>query len=117
MLSASSARSSLASVAASDLEAARSTEHVKVICRIRPLNSRETSTGCKEFVAAAADDVLRIESQGKDMRFDGVLGPSQTQADVFDMVGRPIADAVLQGFNGSIFAYGQTGERPHMCRR
>jgi len=29
--------------------------------------------------------------------------------DVYDEAVRPIVDSVLQGFNGTVFAYGQTG--------
>ena len=32
-----------------------------------------------------------------------------SQETVFDEVGRPICDAVLEGFNGTIMCYGQTG--------
>lgn len=31
-----------------------------------------------------------------------------TQQDVYDASARPIIDSVLEGFNGTIFAYGQT---------
>ena len=32
-----------------------------------------------------------------------------SQESVFEKVGRPICDAVLEGFNGTIMCYGQTG--------
>ena len=31
-----------------------------------------------------------------------------TQKEVYDFAARPIIDSVLEGFNGTIFAYGQT---------
>ena len=31
-----------------------------------------------------------------------------TQKDVYDVAAKPIIDSVLEGFNGTIFAYGQT---------
>ena len=34
---------------------------------------------------------------------------SSTQEDLYDETFRPLVDSVLQGFNGTIFAYGQTG--------
>ncbi len=37
------------------------------------------------------------------------FGPNSTQDDVFDHAAKPIVDAVLDGYNGTIFAYGQTG--------
>jgi hypothetical protein len=30
------------------------------------------------------------------------------QKDVYDIAAKPIIDSVLEGFNGTIFAYGQT---------
>lgn len=47
----------------------------------------------------------------RDFHFDGVIRADQSQAEVFDVVGKPIANAVLEGFNGTVFAYGQTGKR------
>lgn len=41
--------------------------------------------------------------------FDGVLGQSATQSDVYRVVALPIVDDVLEGYNGTILAYGQTG--------
>jgi len=40
---------------------------------------------------------------------DGVLNPDVSQEDVFDAIGRPAADAVMEGYNVTVFAYGQTG--------
>ena len=38
-----------------------------------------------------------------------MLPAEAPQAAVYDDVGAPILDAVLQGYNGTVFAYGQTG--------
>ena len=40
---------------------------------------------------------------------DGVLHPDVSQEEVFNMIGRPAAEAVLDGYNVTVFAYGQTG--------
>eukprot|EP00928_Gymnodinium_smaydae_P044989 TRINITY_DN3002_c0_g1_i2.p1 TRINITY_DN3002_c0_g1~~TRINITY_DN3002_c0_g1_i2.p1 ORF type:complete len:843 (+),score=248.49 TRINITY_DN3002_c0_g1_i2:111-2639(+) len=42
-------------------------------------------------------------------KFDGILGMTITQADVFETVAKPVIEDVLNGINGTIFAYGQTG--------
>lgn len=39
---------------------------------------------------------------------DYVFGVSSSNNDVFDNVVRPIVDAAVNGFNGTVFAYGQT---------
>jgi len=40
--------------------------------------------------------------------FDHVFDTESIQKDVYDISARPIVDSVLEGFNGTIFAYGQT---------
>jgi DNA replication protein DnaC len=34
---------------------------------------------------------------------------SSKQKDVYEQTARPLVDSVIEGFNGTIFAYGQTG--------
>ena len=41
--------------------------------------------------------------------FDRVLANGTTQEEVFGCVGEDMAESVLEGFNGTIMAYGQTG--------
>ena len=38
-----------------------------------------------------------------------VFGPSAQQRDLYDQAVTPIVNEVLEGFNCTIFAYGQTG--------
>jgi len=40
--------------------------------------------------------------------FDHVFGMDSTQKQVYDVAAKPIIESVLEGFNGTIFAYGQT---------
>jgi hypothetical protein len=88
-------------------------ELVKVVLRSRPLSEKEMKEGRKEIVKIDTDGrptvgVLagkRIMEYG----FDAVLGPSCTQADVFEATASPIVDNILEGYNGTILCYGQTG--------
>eukprot|EP00727_Mastigamoeba_balamuthi_P002201 m51a1_g11979 putative kinesin-like protein kif15 (512) ;mRNA; f:853332-855434 len=41
--------------------------------------------------------------------FDAVAGEYTVQESVFEMVGRPVAEACFAGFHSTCFAYGQTG--------
>lgn len=41
--------------------------------------------------------------------FDAIYDWNSKQIDIYDETARPIVQAVLEGFNGTIFAYGQTG--------
>lgn len=38
--------------------------------------------------------------------FDHVFNMDSTQKQVYDVAAKPIIDSVLEGFNGTIFAYG-----------
>jgi len=41
--------------------------------------------------------------------FDAVVGPDGRQEDVYNASAKPVVDDFLEGFNGTIFCYGQTG--------
>ncbi|RKO90944.1 P-loop containing nucleoside triphosphate hydrolase protein, partial [Blyttiomyces helicus] len=45
----------------------------------------------------------------KTFTFDSVFDWTCTQTDVYNTTARPIVESVLAGYNGTIFAYGQTG--------
>ena len=47
--------------------------------------------------------------QEKNFTYDYVAKDSATQKEIFEDVVQPIADYCMQGYNGTIFAYGQTG--------
>jgi hypothetical protein len=38
--------------------------------------------------------------------FDRIFDTKSTQQEVYDFAARPIIDSVIDGFNGTIFAYG-----------
>lgn len=92
------------------------TECVKVAVRLRPLNRRERE---ENQVSCVETDSIRgsvfIQKPGdskeepKTFTFDYVYGPDSLQSKVFEDTARPIVDSVLGGYNGTMFAYGQTG--------
>lgn len=45
----------------------------------------------------------------KDFRFDYVFDTESQQQQVYKMTAEPLVSAVLDGFNGTYFVYGQTG--------
>ncbi|XP_054024652.1 kinesin-like protein KIF3A isoform X3 [Melanerpes formicivorus] len=98
------------------LDKPESCDNVKVVVRCRPLNDREKATGYK--MAVSVDEmrgtitVHKTDSSNeppKTFTFDTVFGPESKQLDVYNLTARPIIDSVLEGYNGTIFAYGQTG--------
>uniref|UniRef100_A0A1D1Z8I8 Kinesin-like protein KIF15 n=1 Tax=Anthurium amnicola TaxID=1678845 RepID=A0A1D1Z8I8_9ARAE len=78
---------------------------VQVIVRIRPLN-RDHEEGDQIVHKISADSVSILDHA---FTFDSVADPRSTQEDIFQLVGRPLVENCLAGFNSSIFAYGQTG--------
>ncbi|KAF2325742.1 hypothetical protein GH714_034749 [Hevea brasiliensis] len=78
---------------------------VKVIVRMRPLNKDEEEG--EMIVQKVSDDSLSIN--GQTLTFDSVADTQSTQLDIFNLVGAPLVENCLAGFNSSVFAYGQTG--------
>uniref|UniRef100_A0A8C9ASX9 Kinesin-like protein n=1 Tax=Prolemur simus TaxID=1328070 RepID=A0A8C9ASX9_PROSS len=97
-------------------EKPESCDNVKVVVRCRPLNEREKSMCYRQAVSVdemrGTITVHKIDSSNeppKTFTFDTVFGPESKQLDVYNLTARPIIDSVLEGYNGTIFAYGQTG--------
>lgn len=40
--------------------------------------------------------------------YDRVFNTNTVQADIFEKAMKPIVEGVMEGFNGTVFAYGQT---------
>lgn len=53
--------------------------------------------------------VLDAQGESRYFTFDQVAGPLTSQAEIFAMVGKPSVVQALAGYNGCVFAYGQTG--------
>ncbi|KAM4601653.1 LOW QUALITY PROTEIN: kinesin heavy chain-like [Polymixia lowei] len=79
---------------------------IKVLCRFRPLNEAEITRGDKYIPKFKEDDTVVIT--GKPYVFDRVLPPNTHQEQVYDACAKQIVKDVLGGYNGTIFAYGQT---------
>ncbi|KAH7573360.1 hypothetical protein ACOSQ2_007259 [Xanthoceras sorbifolium] len=78
---------------------------VKVIVRMRPLNNEDEEG--EVIVQKVTGDSVSINSQT--FTFDSVADTDSTQLDVFQLIGVPLVENCLAGFNSSVFAYGQTG--------
>ncbi|CAG5895693.1 unnamed protein product [Menidia menidia] len=79
---------------------------IKVVCRFRPLNSSEVARGDKYIPKFQGDDCVQIA--GKPYYFDRVFQSNTTQVQFYNAVAQKIVRDVLEGYNGTIFAYGQT---------
>eukprot|EP01137_Pigoraptor_chileana_P001459 Opistho-2@39130 len=96
---------------------AGSGDNVKVAVRCRPLNDKEIKQGhnvtvhcdAKRGTIVVTNPNPRGDEVPKTFTFDDVFPPEISQMDVYNSSARPIVEAVLSGYNGTIFAYGQTG--------
>lgn len=70
-------------------------------------DEEEEGTGEELCVRKTAPSSVEIHGQG--FTFDSVADEASTQEDIFQLVGLPLVENCLAGFNSSIFAYGQTG--------
>ncbi len=95
-----------------------SNECVRVVVRARPMNSKEVSDARKSVVDVRSEDgsvTMRnpdtgaVASDAKSFTFDAAYDEFSTQRAVYDETAYPLVDSVLNGYNGTIFAYGQTG--------
>ena len=98
-------------------------DNVKVCVRVRPMSKTEIKQGHKDCVSIesrAGQGMVLLQrpsskhgSDGQPPRtftFDNAFPANVSQLDVYNVTARPIVDSCLQGYNGTIFAYGQTGK-------
>ncbi|KNE56026.1 hypothetical protein AMAG_17860 [Allomyces macrogynus ATCC 38327] len=113
----------------------QSAEAVKVVVRCRPFSEKERAAGhtcivdvdesrnCVTITAPKLSDGSGSSDGGKpttatpgasadppkSFTFDSVFDSNCKQLDVYNKTARPIVESVLEGYNGTIFAFGQTG--------
>uniref|UniRef100_A0A8C7YDF7 Kinesin-like protein n=1 Tax=Oryzias sinensis TaxID=183150 RepID=A0A8C7YDF7_9TELE len=80
--------------------------NIKVLCRFRPLNQAEIVRGDLFLPKFQSDDTVIVG--GKPYAFDRVFPTNTTQEQVYNTCAKQIVKDVLYGYNGTIFAYGQT---------
>ncbi|CAM6067212.1 unnamed protein product [Sphagnum tenellum] len=97
---------SLNTAAAGDM-ASSTDSGVKVIVRMRPLNKKEETEEAE--IVLQKTSVTSVSIADQHFTYDAVAGQDASQQAVFEMVGLPMVENCLAGFNSSIFAYGQTG--------
>ncbi|KAL8271643.1 hypothetical protein Esti_004448 [Eimeria stiedai] len=100
-----------------------STENIKVVVRCRPISAAEQRSSSTSAVHISAETqqvsvllpgtgIHRQQQQQRSSRvyrFDGVCPVSVQQGELFNTHVKPLIDQVLEGYNCTLFAYGQTG--------
>ncbi|XP_057649265.1 centromere-associated protein E [Chionomys nivalis] len=82
---------------------------VAVCVRVRPLNSREEELGEDAHVYWKTESNTIYQSDGgKSFNFDRVFHSNESTKNVYEEIAVPIINSAIQGYNGTIFAYGQT---------
>ncbi|XP_062100325.1 kinesin-like protein KIN-14B [Humulus lupulus] len=84
--------------------------NIKIVCRTRPLFEDEGPSIVEypdDFTIRVLTGDDSISNPKKDFEFDRVYGPHVGQAELFNDV-QPLVQSALDGYNVSIFAYGQT---------
>ncbi|VAI06848.1 unnamed protein product [Triticum turgidum subsp. durum] len=84
-------------------------------CMVRPLSVEEQKANVQS--AVSCNDTKRevtvlnslFKQADKTFTFDKVFGPKSQQRAIYDHAVAPIVDDVLEGYNCTVFAFGQTG--------
>ncbi|KAK3124120.1 hypothetical protein QOZ80_8AG0640690 [Eleusine coracana subsp. coracana] len=90
--------------------------NVQVLLRCRPFSNEEIRSNAPQVVTCndyqrevAVTQSIAGKQFDRIFTFDKVFGPTAKQKDLYDQAIIPIVNEVLEGFNCTIFAYGQTG--------
>ncbi|XP_028556904.1 kinesin-like protein KIN-UA isoform X3 [Dendrobium catenatum] len=90
-------------------------ERVRVAVRLCPKNAEDLSLesdfiDCVESLPELKRLKLRKNNwKSESYRFDEVFTESASQRRVYEAVAKPVVERVLNGYNGTVMAYGQTG--------
>nr|GEW03252.1 kinesin-like protein KIN-5C [Tanacetum cinerariifolium] len=90
--------------------------NVQVLLRCRPFSNDELKNNAPQVVTCneyqrevAVLQAIAGKQIDRVFTFDKVFGPTAKQKDLYEQAVIPIVNEVLEGFNCTIFAYGQTG--------
>ena len=89
-------------------------EYIQVFCRFRPPNESELSISTNNSVILLSPKQLIITQEKKlelkkDYSFDGLFEYDFPKEKFYLKTSQKIVNAVLQGYNGGIICYGETG--------
>ena len=88
-------------------------ERVRVSVRVRPFLPNEKAIDPTTPIESVdtKNNIINIikEYDKKTFTYDHVYPEKSTQSEIFDDTSKEVVKSVLKGYNGTIFAYGQTG--------
>ena len=90
----------------------QSSSNVKVMCRFRPIIQNEKKFTKENCIISLSEDQVEIKSKNEynnfTFHFDHIFNVDSTQKEIYEYCAKDLVDSVLSGYNGTIFAYGQT---------
>lgn len=90
-----------------------SRESIKVAVRLRPFSKNEQKQGYKKIIEIDQPNssvyIKNQQNENVQFTYDFAFHEHCTQEEIYELTAAPIVESVLQGINGTIFAYGQTG--------
>lgn len=95
------------------MEKEDSSSNILVICRFRPLSVTEIEYS-PDIVYTLEPDHKTVkvstqyETEPQKFSYDYIFESDSSQLEVYEYSAKPIVEAVMEGFNGTVFAYGQT---------
>ena len=95
---------------------------IKIYGRVRPLKKNSKKVSGKYWVDPSDTNGSKVgfhipkdlqtglinnQRETFEFKFDRVFDQQTQQEEVFDVVAKPVVQSALDGYNGTIFAYGQ----------
>ena len=88
-------------------------ERVLVYVRIRPFSQdeleKDNSSPIESIDTKRNTMIIKKEYDKKSFNYDRIFQETINQEEIFEICGKNVVNSVLEGYNGTIFAYGQTG--------
>ena len=92
-------------------------ENICVSVRVRPLNAQEKGKGSPWQVEGNSLIQSGAPAGATPFKFDNVFDSSKSTREVYEKTTQSIIHNVVSGFNGTVFAYGQTSSgKTHTMR-
>ena len=99
---------------------AKKANNIRVMCRFRPMNDIEHSKNGSIIYKLMKKNSAVIEHPDKihhpqpmSYAFDRIYGDKSAQVEIYQEAALPLIDNIFEGYNATIFAYGQTGTSIH----
>lgn len=104
---------SRSSLGEAGVSASSGSDKIKVCVRVRPSRTDDIK---QDGWVMTKTTIGRTDETRSAFAFERVFDMDTPTASVFEEIAAPIVDNILEGFNGTIFAYGQTvSSLPFMC--